>query len=133
MNRRISLVATTVVAVATVFACRKPAPLEVVYTGNGPAGTGAVGPPAKRPGTTPGETPDPPPDSSFKKSALLAAIGQCTFTQAQRFEAAARTLRDAANTWAQDPANETSAAAARMGWLDAMSIWEENELFRFGP
>ncbi|WP_438023219.1 imelysin family protein [Sorangium sp. So ce233] len=68
----------------------------------------------------------------FSKAKLLAAAADCALNRACEFEAQARALNERASAFARDP-GEPSAAAARGAWLAAMRVWQEAEVFRFGP
>ncbi|MGK3960324.1 imelysin family protein [Sorangium sp. So ce118] len=68
----------------------------------------------------------------FSKAKLLAAAADCALNRACEFEAQARALNERASALARDP-GEPSATAARDAWLAAMRVWQEAEIFRFGP
>ncbi|WP_437955375.1 imelysin family protein [Sorangium sp. So ce119] len=68
----------------------------------------------------------------FSKAKLLTAAADCALNRACEFEAQARALNDRASALARDP-GEPNAAAARGAWLAAMRVWQEAEVFRFGP
>lgn len=163
----------SLVGAATVVACRKPPPNEVVYTGQSagpggaqPSGSGGAAPaPATGSGpgsatagsattgsaTTGGSTsattggagggepgggdvcaPVPIAEGPFTKAKLLSAAADCALNRACEFEAQARALSESAAALASDP-GEPSASAARGAWLAAMTVWQEAEVFRFGP
>lgn len=71
-------------------------------------------------------------EGPFTKAKLLSAVADCALNRYCEFEARARALRDAADALAGSP-TEQNLAAARGAWRDAMAIWQEAELFRFGP
>ncbi|WP_437934935.1 imelysin family protein [Sorangium sp. So ce341] len=164
--------------VATVVACRKPPPNEVVYTGQsaGPGGAQAAGSGGAAPtpstgsgavsattgsaatgsaatgsattgastsaatsgagGGEPGGgdvcAPVPVAEGPFSKAKLLSAAADCALNRACEFEALARALSESASALASGP-GEPTASAARGAWLAAMTVWQEAEVFRFGP
>jgi uncharacterized protein len=138
-----------------VSSCRKPPPDEVVYTGartipgGGATTTTGGGAPSPSAGSTGGGGPSggeggsgpgdsglcaavPAPEGPFSKAKLLSAIADCAQNRYCEFEARARAMRDKAAALAGDP-SEDNAAAARSAWLAAMAVWQEAELFSFGP
>ncbi|WP_437964944.1 imelysin family protein [Sorangium sp. So ce260] len=168
----------SLVGAATVVACRKPPPNEVVYTGQSagpggaqPSGSGGAAP-APATGSGPGSAttgsdttgsattgsdttgastsaasggagggepgggdvcaPVPLLEGPFTKAKLLSAAADCALNRACEFEAQARALSESAAALASGP-GEPSASAARGAWLAAMTVWQEAEVFRFGP
>lgn len=71
-------------------------------------------------------------DVPFTKARLLEAAADCAMAQYCQFAAVAERLRDSAMAYGQQ-LTEESLAAARAAWLDAMQVWEQTEVFRFGP
>ena len=116
-------------------------------TGNGRGGTASGGTSGEA-GANSGEAgsggtagvPDPgtacdpitPSTEPFSKRLLLEASAACTRRQYCLFQEAATELRDRAAEYSSEPNDET-AAAARDAWREAMAVWEEAELFQFGP
>jgi uncharacterized protein len=82
----------------------------------------------------PGTACDPitPSTEPFSKRLLLQATSACARRQYCLFQEAAIELRDRAAEYSSEPSDET-AAAARDAWREAMAVWEEAELFQFGP
>jgi uncharacterized protein len=82
----------------------------------------------------PGTACDPitPSTEPFTKRLLLEATAACTQRQYCLFQEAATELRDRAAEYSSEPNDET-AAAARDAWREAMAVWEEAEIFQFGP
>ncbi|WP_438032273.1 imelysin family protein [Sorangium sp. So ce204] len=76
--------------------------------------------------------PVPVAEGPFSKAKLITAAADCALNRACEFEAQARALHESAAALARGP-GEPSAAAARDAWLAAMTVWQEAELFRFGP
>lgn len=116
--------AVAVGAFAVVLSCRKPAPDELVYRGGSTqsaSGGAAKPPPVAGPRPSAG---------GFDKQALLAAAGLCALDRFRAFEGAAIGLRDAARANASAPGNP---AGLQQAWRAAMRVWQEAELFRFGP
>ncbi|WP_438014692.1 imelysin family protein [Sorangium sp. So ce315] len=77
--------------------------------------------------------PVPVDDGPFSKAKLLAAAADCALNRACEFEAQARALDERASALARAPGDANAAAAARGAWLSAMRVWQEAEIFRFGP
>ncbi len=123
--RRFPISAAALVAVVGATACRKPPPEENVYSGATPKSAGGST-------TTPGGTGDPVITGGFEKRSLLAAIADCALGQYRDFEGAARTLRDATQTYAT-ARTTPNADAVRAAWASAMASWSQAELFRIGP
>ncbi|XXX73662.1 imelysin family protein [Sorangium sp. So ce134] len=76
--------------------------------------------------------PVPVAEGPFSKAKLLSAAADCALNRACEFEALARALSESASALARDP-GEPATAAARGAWLAAMTVWQEAEVFRFGP
>ncbi|WP_129351319.1 imelysin family protein [Sorangium cellulosum] len=72
------------------------------------------------------------PEGPFTKAGLLTAAADCALNRACEFEARARALHESASALARAP-GEPSAAAARDAWRAAIAVWQEAEVFRFGP
>jgi uncharacterized protein len=138
-------------AAAIAAACRKPPPDEIVYTGGAPrAGGASSASVAASTGSAGGEVPSgegggggapaggeqcgtvPVLAGPFSKARLLTAIADCTLNRACEFEGRARALRDSAVALARGPSEE-STREARRAWLGAVALWQEAEVFRFGP
>ncbi|HEY6557347.1 MAG TPA: imelysin family protein [Polyangiaceae bacterium] len=139
------LLLTSALGVSLVFGCRKAAPDEEVNGGNlGNGGTASVGGTGNWGGSA-GNTslpdgglvqcdrPEPPADATFSKPKLLEAAADCAMYQYCRFEGAAAAMRDAAKAFAGSPDDATKRENARVAWRDAINVWEEAELFSFGP
>jgi predicted lipoprotein len=94
----------------------------------GSAGSGGSG------AIDPGPVCDPvvPSTEAFSKRGLLEAAGACARRQYCLFDVAAKKLDERTRGQASDP-SEANANAARGAWRDAMAIWEEAEMFLFGP
>ena len=95
--------------------------------GDGAAGTGGD---TSQPSTSGDGAPAP--TAPFTKAALLQAVSGCAMARYREFEADARTLAQATQAHADDPAG-TGAKAAREAWLTAMASWQRAEQLRFGP
>lgn len=68
-----------------------------------------------------------------RKREILAALGENVFRPAYAsFADAAAALETATAAYAADR-SEANRDAARQAWIDAMAIWEEAEVFLFGP
>jgi len=72
------------------------------------------------------------PTAPFTKAGLLRAVGDCAMAHYRDFETRARTLAQAAQAHADDPA-ALHAETAREAWLAAIASWQRAEQFRFGP
>ena len=71
-------------------------------------------------------------EGPFSKAKLLEAAGTCAMGHYCRFGRAAEKLRERAAAYALEPV-QARADATRQAWVEAMSSWEESEIFRFGP
>ncbi len=124
LPRAILLLLPCVLALSA--ACKKPVPLENVYTGgenpgNGPIGTVDAGPIAN--------VDAGPTDASFSKSKFLAAMAQCTSDRTVDFARSADALVGALE------AGEDAGAAldARAAWSATFASLQELEVFAIGP
>ncbi|MDB4972416.1 MAG: putative Iron-regulated protein precursor [Myxococcaceae bacterium] len=72
------------------------------------------------------------PVEAFTKARLLKAIADCSLARYRDFAERAAALRDATALFAASPSAELR-AAAQASWRLAMSSWQVDELFRFGP
>jgi len=79
-----------------------------------------------------GDVADVPPAPTFSKRALIEAIATCTADRYQAFQASATVLQARITAYAGTllPADLIEAQKA---WRDAMALWQEAELFQFGP
>ncbi len=103
-------------------------------SGDGGTPPGEAGTGGSAGGGEPEPTCDPitPSTEPFSKRALLEATAACVTRQYCLFQGAATTLHEKARAHA-DEQNETTLAAARDAWREAMAIWEEAEMFQIGP
>lgn len=68
----------------------------------------------------------------FSKAKLLESVARCAMFRYCVFAEAAERLRDATRTY-QLSINAANASQARQAFVDALSVWQRAELFRFGP
>ena len=68
----------------------------------------------------------------FSKGALTRAIGSCTTGLVTDFVARASSLEAAVRSYAAAPDVHTR-GLAQAAWREAMGVWQELEVFRFGP
>ena len=66
------------------------------------------------------------------KDALLKAVGECTLTLYGDFHAATGELTLATEALSKAPTDQNR-AAAQEAWKKAIDIWQQAELFQFGP
>ncbi len=81
------------------------------------------------------QPPPPPPetgDRAASRSDLLAAAATCILDEAERFEATAVALDDAVKAWGAQP-DDTTRAAARAAFHEAMDVWQGLEVMQVGP
>lgn len=69
---------------------------------------------------------------TFSKASLLESVARCAMFRYCAFAEAAERLRDATRTY-QASVNEANASSARQAFVDALSLWQRAEPFRFGP
>lgn len=109
-------------------ACRQEPIQEAVYTGRRAVpqlpDVGTVTPTITVDGGQPAE--------AFTKAALLEEIADCAVGLTADFEARATALRSATAAHAAAP-DATTLAAAQSAWREAAAVWQELEVFRFGP
>jgi len=66
------------------------------------------------------------------RSQFLTAVGSCTAARTAEFEVRAAALAAATEVFATTP-DEPNRQAATAAWLAASDVWQELEVFRFGP
>lgn len=116
---------------ALAASCRKPPPHENMLTQKTPPSGG--GSPVVDAGPIPkwdgGAEVDAGP---FSEKALLTEFASCALGRYRAFLPLATQLRDAAAEWSAARSTENE-QAAREAWRSAMAVWEEAELFQYGP
>ena len=70
--------------------------------------------------------------SRFRRAQLLAAFGTCAADRAADFRGRAAALDAAVTAYVATP-DETSRAAARQAFRDAMDSWQVIDIMQFGP
>src|SRR5262249_10862591 len=83
-------------------------------------------------GRTLGEDAPLPDGGLFHRAAMLQSIGSCVLDRYRAFETSAGELDSAAAIAAADPSEEHR-TDVRNAWIQAMDLWEQLELFQFGP
>lgn len=74
----------------------------------------------------------PPPGVTMTRAAVAAALGTCTLEVYRAFVPAADELATATAALAQDGSPERW-EAARAAWVKAIGLWQEAEVFQYGP
>ena len=117
---------------AVVGSCESSGPNESVYTGRRDA--------SQLPGIGDGGTVLDAEDSDgqilpsqpFTKSALIQDVADCALSGYKRFEVAMVALQAKTSSYAAAPTG-LSLAEAQTAWRVAMGLWQQAELYGFGP
>lgn len=90
-----------------------------------PSGSGPTGPSSGPGGGGGGAT-------AASRAELIAAVATCTTSLYDEFRVAAAEL-DAASATAAQSGDPAAVEASRAAWRKAMGVWQQAELFQFGP
>jgi uncharacterized protein len=79
-----------------------------------------------------GSSSSPPAPTTAAQTQFLQATGQCAVNLYASFAQAAAALSSACTTLAGAP-TEANREAARAAWATAIDVWQQAEVFQFGP
>jgi uncharacterized protein len=96
------------------------------------SGAGAGGPAGSGPGSGSGNDPIGNTPAGATRTELLAAVASCSASLFDEFRVAAADL-EAKTATASSSGTPESIEAAQASWRQAAAVWQQAELFQFGP